>query len=129
MTESVGGSDGSCGLPEPPFLRHLLVQIPLLSFLSRHSFIVGRQSKYGPGPLIWTQETVRVGARRNVAGVQGSQVLTDQLEREVLVRPRFFGVFVQVHDGPSNAAVLQGLLTHAWKLQRRNSPVKLSLRP
>lgn len=41
-------------LPEPPFLGHLLVQVPLLAFFSGHPFIVGRESKDGPGPLIWT---------------------------------------------------------------------------
>lgn len=35
-------------VPQPPFLRHLLVQVPLLPFFSGHSFIVGRQSKDGP---------------------------------------------------------------------------------
>lgn len=49
-------------------------------------------------------------------------MLTDQFESQVLVRPRLFGVFVQEHDGPSDAAVLQCLLAHAWQLWTETAP-------
>lgn len=57
---------GGAAVPEPPFLRHLLVQVPLLTLLPGHAFVVGRESEDGPGPLVWTQ---RDGVR-----VQGSEV-------------------------------------------------------
>lgn len=46
-----------------------------------------------------------------------SLVLTDEFEGQVFVGPGLFGVFVEEHDGPSDAAVFQCLLTHAGKLQ------------
>lgn len=61
-------------LPEPPFLGHLLVQIPLLTFFSCHSFIVGRQSKYGPWPFIWTpKKKITVGAQSLVSELCDSE--------------------------------------------------------
>lgn len=48
-------------------------------------------------------------------------VLTDEFESEVFVGSRLFGMFVQEHDGASDPAVLQSLLTHAGQLQRANS--------
>lgn len=59
-----GWMTGVLLLPEPPFLWHLLVQVPLLAFFPRHSFIVGRQSKDGPGPLIWTERGQSEGPQR-----------------------------------------------------------------
>lgn len=44
-------------------------------------------------------------------------VLTDKFESEVFVGSRLFGMFVQKHDGPSDPAVLQSLLTHTGQLQ------------
>lgn len=44
---------------------------------------------------------------------QGRRRLTDELQRQVLVGAGLFGVLVQVHDGPADAAVLQRLLAHA----------------
>ena len=43
--------------------------------------------------------------------------LTDQLQSQVFVGARLFGVFVQEHDGASDPAVLQSLLTDAGQLQ------------
>lgn len=48
---------------------------------------------------------------------QRREVLTDELESEVFVASRLFGVFVQEHDGPSDPAVLQSLLTDVGQLQ------------
>lgn len=47
--------------------------------------------------------------------------LTDELERQVFVAARLFGVFVEKHDSASNAAVLQRLLAHAGQLRRPNT--------
>lgn len=47
-----------------------------------------------------------------------TEELTDELESQVFVGSRLFGVFVQKHDGTSDPAVLQSLLTHAGQLQR-----------
>lgn len=58
-------------VPEPPLLRHLLVQIPLLTFFSGHPFVVGRQSEDGPRPLVWTQDRAGEGAGGGEAGAEG----------------------------------------------------------
>lgn len=50
-------------------------------------------------------------------------VLTDEFESEVFVGSRLFGMFVEKHDGASDPAVLQRLLTHAGQLQGGNTRV------
>lgn len=65
---------------------------------------------------VWTSNRLLQSISRSEVQ-QNSGVLTDELQGEVFVGARLFGVFVQKHDGPSDPAVLQGLLTHAGQLQ------------
>lgn len=52
LTETLGCVHAH--LPEASFLRHLLVEVSLLSLLARHALVVRRQAKDGPGPLVCT---------------------------------------------------------------------------
>lgn len=65
-----------------------------------------------------------VCGRRNSPSRHSCSVLTDELESQVFVGSRLFGVFVQKHDGASDPAVLQSLLTHARQLQGGNNTVR-----
>lgn len=119
-----GWMTGVLLLPESPFLGHLLVQVPLLAFFSGHSFIVGRESKDGPGPLIWTGRGQSEAPQRVPEAALAAPRLTDELEGQVLVGAGLFGVLVQVHDGPADAAVLQRLLAHAGQLQDQDKQLR-----
>lgn len=48
-------------------------------------------------------------------------VLTDELQSEVFVGTRFFGMFVEEHDGAADPAVLQGFLADVGKLRQKDA--------
>lgn len=66
-----------------------------------------------------------LGALRDRTNTDG---LTDEFESEVFVGSGLFGVFVEKHDGSSDPAVLQRLLTHAGQLRGGKSQSDAELR-
>lgn len=52
-------------------------------------------------------------------------MLTDELEGQVFVGSGLFGVLVQEHDGATNPAVFQCLLTDAGQLEANGSDQKV----